>query len=283
MTRSKLSKDSHETLRAILEFYDESNIHLPAAPMELQAFASGAESIMKQVEADLGEIAHSDYFQCSRDRFKEIVKLAMLYLPARGRLLDIGNAPGYLALALSRHKFKIDGINLSDAWNAAYPSPDYLDLFNVTSCNIEHEALPYKDRTFDGIVFTEVLEHIAIRDPSLILPEFRRVLKPGGVLLFSTPNVCNLSNIIALARGLNIFWPIEMFYGGLDRHNREFTPAEVRQLFNGAGFRIMDFYGINDHANWRKGAADEVYAFLGSDPNGHALLRNTIIGAFSSQ
>ena len=130
-------------------------------------------------------------------------------------------------------------------------------------------------------MFTEVLEHIAITSPSLIFQEFRRVLKPQGILRFSTRNVCNISNIFALAMGLKVFWQPEIFYGSTDRHNREYTPRKSLDIITSNGFTPLDFYGINDHANWRFGTAEAIYRFLPTNVLRHSLLRNTIIGAFS--
>ena len=106
------------------------------------------------------------------------------------------------------------------------------------------------------------------------------MLRAGGKVLFSTPNVCNLSNVIALMKGSNVFWPTEIFFGSTDRHNREFTPAEVKKLFLEGGFKIHEFFGINDHANWRTNTQDDIYAFLGTNPESHSMLRNTTVGVF---
>jgi SAM-dependent methyltransferase len=46
--------------------------------------------------------------------------------------------------------------------------------------------LPFADAQFDSVVTFQVIEHIA--DDRLFLAEARRVLKPGGVLLLTTPN-----------------------------------------------------------------------------------------------
>jgi SAM-dependent methyltransferase len=48
------------------------------------------------------------------------------------------------------------------------------------------EGLPFADDTFDAVVCFEAIEHVA--DPSCVLDEFRRVLRPEGVLLISSPN-----------------------------------------------------------------------------------------------
>lgn len=48
-------------------------------------------------------------------------------------------------------------------------------------------AIPVEDASFDAIVCTEVLEHVP--EPSLVLTEFRRILRPGGVVLLTVPFV----------------------------------------------------------------------------------------------
>ena len=68
-----------------------------------------------------------------------------------------------------------------------------------------------------------------------------RVLKPGAVL-FSPPAMCAdlLANLLALAKGKNIFYDTRDFYGSTDRHNREYTPAEVVATVEQSGLQIVD-------------------------------------------
>ncbi len=55
-------------------------------------------------------------------------------------------------------------------------SPDYL-------CDIS--SIPIEDNSFDGIILSEVLEHVP--DPKSVLKEAQRILKPGGLALICTP------------------------------------------------------------------------------------------------
>lgn len=266
----------------ILQTMDSDVIGLPAPSAlspDIEHLASDVVAESKSAIGDAG--ANSDYFKCCEDRFKTLVQMALSHLPVGARLLDVGNAPGYLAIMLAGAGYDVDGINLSDAWNSSYPDPKYVEQFRVIATDIEKAPLPYGDCTFDAIVFTEVLEHIAIRHPRELLPEFRRVLADDGIVIFSTPNVCNISNIVSLLQGNNIFWNPDIFYGGTDRHNREFTPREVRSLFEDNGFETREFFGMNDHANWRTGSAHHIYDYqaLHGTPD-HGLMRNTIIGVF---
>lgn len=268
-------------ITSIIKSTDSETVGLPAAPALPGDIRQAVDRVIGLAEAEIGDPVQQDYYKCSRDRFAVLLAMTITYLPAGSTLLDIGNAPGYFAIMLKHAGYKVVGINLSDAWNATYPSPDCLKDFEVRACDIEKEALPYKDQSFDGIVFTEVLEHVAIKHPRELLKEFERVLRPGGLVIFSTPNVCNISNLVALMKGKNIFWDCDIFYGSTDRHNREYTPKEVRAVFESAQFATRSFFGINDHANWRSGAAEDIYEFLGSNPGeAHALLRNTVIGVF---
>ncbi len=55
---------------------------------------------------------------------------------------------------------------------------------SLSNCNIY--ALPYPDNSFDGVILSEILEHID--DDVAGLKEIYRVLKPGGVVAITVPN-----------------------------------------------------------------------------------------------
>jgi SAM-dependent methyltransferase len=54
------------------------------------------------------------------------------------------------------------------------------------------ERLPFADGTFDAVVSLEGIEHLLL--PARCLAEFCRVLRPGGVLILTTPNVNNVQS-----------------------------------------------------------------------------------------
>ncbi len=94
------------------------------------------------------------------------------------------------------------------------------------------------DASFDVIVFCEVLEHMT-NDPMHALREIARVLKPGGLLVLTTPNVARIENVIALLEGRNIYDPYSG-YGPYGRHNREYTRDELHRLLAYCGFDGRD-------------------------------------------
>jgi len=111
------------------------------------------------------------------------------YVFARGlveglNVLDAACGEGYGTALLASTASFVTGVDLSETAiehaSARYPS-DRLE-FLVSDCL----ELPFDDSQFDCIVSFETLEHL--EDHRGLMTEFRRVLKPGGFLLISTPD-----------------------------------------------------------------------------------------------
>jgi 2-polyprenyl-3-methyl-5-hydroxy-6-metoxy-1,4-benzoquinol methylase len=246
-------------------------------PDQIKNHLSSAAKITEEVKKLVGDKTHGSYFDSSTERYNHYFAAADAFLTKGSLILDIGNAPGHVGIGLHILGMKIQGLNLNDLWLSTYPSTEWPTIFNVISHDIERAILPFDDNMFDAIYFTEVLEHLAIKNPAKILPEFLRVLKPGGLMVLSTPNICNISNIYSLMNGNNIFWPRDIFYGSLDRHNREYTPQEVQEIVAEAGFTKTTMYGFNCSSNWRSGGIEFAIDMIRALGDNHPLLRNTIM------
>jgi len=66
------------------------------------------------------------------------------------------------------------------------------DDIKVDKCDLNEEKLPYNDSEFDIVLLTEVIEHIY--NPGFIISESKRVLKKGGKIFLTTPNLINIKN-----------------------------------------------------------------------------------------
>lgn len=78
----------------------------------------------------------------------------------------------------------------------------------LAKVNIDKAPLPYPDASFDVVTCSEVVEHV--ENPRRLIREAWRVLKPGGVLVMTTPNVLNaVSRVRYLVSGFaNLFGPL---------------------------------------------------------------------------
>lgn len=245
-------------------------------PARVEQHRVTARKLIAKVEHLYGAAAESDYFRSSKLRYEQYFAIAY-DLPQGARLLEIGSSPGHVSVGLMLMGFKMTCVNRDALYRSLYPSPDWMQRLNVVEHDFEKAPLPFEEKSFDVIFFTEVLEHVAIKPVIEVLRDIRRCAKPGATLVLSTPNINNLSNVVALLRGRNIFWRPEMFYGSLDWHNREYTPGEVKEALLAAGFTIEQFYGFNCHSNWREGGIEQAYRAVEELGDGHPLLRNTIM------
>ena len=55
-----------------------------------------------------------------------------------------------------------------------------------------NKELKFKNNSFDLVISTEVIEHL--ENKYLFFKEIKRILKPNGTFIFSTPNITNLPN-----------------------------------------------------------------------------------------
>lgn len=98
----------------------------------------------------------------------------------------------------------------------------------------ERDVWPFGDAAFDVVVCMELLEHLCY-SPAHVLHEANRVLRPGGTLLLTTPNALNAETVVDVLRGRS-YGEHYSGYGPSDRHNREYTRAEVDAVLRAANF-----------------------------------------------
>lgn len=81
--------------------------------------------------------------------------------------------------------------------------------------------------SFDAVVSTEVIEHLV--DTGAFIDECRRVLKPGGILVLSTPNLASASNRLKILAGTKPTFAEEELANSAG-HLRLFTRGMLRSL-----------------------------------------------------
>lgn len=114
---------------------------------------------------------------------------ALKYIGNNFAILDIacGNGFGTFKLFRQTQNVVIGGDVSDDALlYCKNKYQQYLKEDTFDFRKLDATALDFSDNTFDAIVSFETIEHIA--DYNKVIIEFKRVLKPGGILLLSTPN-----------------------------------------------------------------------------------------------
>jgi SAM-dependent methyltransferase len=119
----------------------------------------------------------------------------------------------------------------------------FVDLFNA-----EKDPYPYLDGHFETVLACEIFEHM-INDPMHMLFEMHRVLEDGGTLILTTPNV---ASFLAVARVLEQSGNPQLYskfpypHGEASEteipHVREYTPNELREAVESAGFEVTNLF-----------------------------------------
>jgi 2-polyprenyl-3-methyl-5-hydroxy-6-metoxy-1,4-benzoquinol methylase len=157
--------------------------------------------------------------------------LSMVLADGPRDVLDVGCSSGYLAAPLAEAGARVVGIELDPA--AAETARSV--CAEVLVCDIESTHLPLEPASFDAIVCGDLVEHL--RDPEAVLIRLRPLLRPGGKLVLSTPNVANWAMRLSLLAGR---WRYTD-RGILDRtHAHLFTRRTLVEMLERAGYRIVE-------------------------------------------
>jgi ubiquinone/menaquinone biosynthesis C-methylase UbiE len=199
---------------------------------------------------DFGEIGQRQV------RLKLIKALGGLKGRSFGDALEIGSGTGYFSLNLVQ-------LGVIDRLTATDISPGMLErlagtaealgLEDVTTVVTEAETLPFEDESFDLVLGHAVLHHIPDLDKAFA--EFRRVLRPGGMIAFAGEPSRYGDTLAALPKraGLALAPIWRRAFGAQERavaeyeqsegHSLEgevdvhaFAPADLRRLLRDAGF-----------------------------------------------
>lgn len=152
-------------------------------------------------------------------------------VPDGSRVLDVGCSSGYLARRLVERGCRVVGIELDP--DAAAAAREVCE--DVLVGDAETIALPFPHGAFDVVLLGDTIEHL--RDPEAFLDRVRPLLRRGGRLVLTTPNVANWSLRVGLLLGR---WRYTD-RGILDRtHTHLFTRSSLLDLLRDAGFRVLD-------------------------------------------
>jgi 2-polyprenyl-3-methyl-5-hydroxy-6-metoxy-1,4-benzoquinol methylase len=162
------------------------------------------------------------------------------------RVLDVGCLGGQISRLILERGNEVWGVEI----NPTAAEVARKRGIRVKVADVE-QGLPFEDLSFDVVHAGEVLEHLY--DTKSFFADCRRVLKPGGILLFTTPNLNSLENRLRVVTGgyLSMIgaYP-EDHYGG---HVRVFNVQKVKELCRQTGFElktVRGVFGLEARARW---------------------------------
>jgi ubiquinone/menaquinone biosynthesis C-methylase UbiE len=149
--------------------------------------------------------------------------LASIPQPSTNDVLEIGCGTGTFTAALEGRFRRLVAVDIS------------VELLNVarervpgaTFAQMDAHDMSFRDSSFDSVVGVSILHHL---DWALTLRNLRRLLRPGGRILFSEPNLANPQ--IFLQKSI----PFLKQLAGDSPDEYAFTCAEARRCLEAAGF-----------------------------------------------
>lgn len=180
-------------------------------------------------------------------------EFSAFYLPARegGRLLEVGCGSGRMLLAMRNRGWDVTGLD---------PDPQAVANARSHGLDVREGGLRSQDfaeNTFDAVAMSHVVEHL--HDPSGVIKDCLRVLRPGGRLVLVTPNTASFG-----LRAMGWHW----MHLDPPRHLHLFNATTLTRLVCDAGFSGVIWhtaprdaktcYGISmmirRQGRWRMGA-----------------------------
>jgi len=142
-----------------------------------------------------------------------------------GRLLDVGSGDGAFVHHMAGHGWDATGLDFSPAASELAARRGLRGRYLMGSL-ADHD-LPL--RSFDAVTMWQVLEHIG--EPVAMMRHVRALLRPGGLLVASVPNIDGLSATLTGER----WWGLDV-----PRHLVHYAPATLRRVIADAGLHVVD-------------------------------------------
>lgn len=217
------------------------------------------EQVARLIKPDVESMSswYQAYASNQRTRLASDLDIVQKYINKEGITLEFGAVPLLLTAALKERGYNVQGLDIAPERFAT--SLEELGL-SVLKCDIETQAIPLRSNSVDSVIFNELFEHLRI-NLVFTLKEVHRIIKPGGLLLLSTPNLRSLGGILNFLLRHQAYSCCEDIYNQYDKlekighmgHVREYTSKEVSKFLQKVGFETeVIIYRGQYYKKWQK-------------------------------
>jgi 2-polyprenyl-3-methyl-5-hydroxy-6-metoxy-1,4-benzoquinol methylase len=147
------------------------------------------------------------------------------------KLLDIGCGQGHFTKKIKENfpDYKVYGLDYSiSAIAYAHDNFKEVDFIVANAYNP-----PFNDECFDVVILNNIWEHVP--DPMNLLAVTKKILKPNGQVIISTPSRYRIKNLVKALIGQDIAFMS-------DHHVTEYTVGQVKEQLTFGGFQLVKVY-----------------------------------------
>lgn len=213
-----------------------------ATSADLETVASCARAVSPDNGRHAGWFAN--YVETQKRRIAFDLSLVRERCDGNAAIVEFGAVPLLLTAPLARLGYRVTGVDIAPERFGHAIEALRLD---VVRADIETERLSFPDGRFDVALFNELFEHLRI-NPIATMREVHRILRPGGRLFLSTPNLRSLAGLANFllknrcyscgARPYDEYEKLETV--GHMGHVREYTTREMTEFLTRIGFEIEE-------------------------------------------
>ena len=162
-----------------------------------------------------------------------------------GTVLDLAAGTGAMSLRLTDFGYKVTATD--------YVPENFRlhDLVPFFATDLNNDFSQGREGQFDIIMASEIIEHL--ENPRHFARECFKLLKSGGKVILSTPNVDCVASIVSAMRTGTFQWFGEANYNR-DGHITPLTQWQIDKCFKEAGFTFLWTGSYGDRDEWLKGS-----------------------------
>ncbi len=190
---------------------------------------------LREIDADdTRSLFHRKYMA----RLTWVIRAVEREVSPGATVLEIGCSQANASLLLAEAGYRTIGLDLRPQALEYARSKCERGQFSCVTASVE--ALPFATECFDAVILGELLEHCA--DPPVIVRECARSVKPGGIVVVTTPNGAYFGNRVPRYHpgdAAAVELAERQFGPAGEDHLFAFTLASLRQVLAAAGLEVI--------------------------------------------